>query len=291
VLMTSDWTGLDVHDASQGVFGPDLPAVYSRWGEFVAWSPAATHAGEAPITIDKALLEAPSPAPQQVFGIGLNYRAHAAESGYGVPDEPPVFTKFASSIAGPYKTVTLPPGGHTDWEVELVVVIGEPTYHMSAADAWSHVAGVCVGQDLSERISQLAGPAPQFSLGKSFSGFTPFGPYLVTADELETPDDLEVGCMIDGHVVQQSRTGDLLFSVPRLIEHLSATLPLQPGDVIFTGKPGGVGLGMHPPGYLQPAETLTTWVQGVGEIEQTSVSAWWLVSRDYESTNGQCRWG
>jgi 2-keto-4-pentenoate hydratase/2-oxohepta-3-ene-1,7-dioic acid hydratase in catechol pathway len=135
------------------------------------------------------------------------------------------------------------------------------------------VAGLTVGQDLSERVSQLAGPAPQFGLGKSFAGFGPVGPWLVTPDEFENPDDLELGCSIDGEQVQKGRTSELIFSVPQLIEGLSRTVALLPGDVIFTGTPAGVGLGRNPQRFIQPGETLVSWVEGIGELRQSFISA------------------
>src|SRR6185436_5052317 len=134
--------------------------------------------------------------------------------------------------------------------------------------AWSHVAGVTVGQDLSERISQMAGPAPQFSLGKSFPRFAPTGPWLVTPDELDDPDDLELGARIDGEVVQRDRTSRLIFPVAQLVAHLSEVLTLLPGDLLFTGTPAGVGMGREPARYLAPGETLVSWIEGVGEIRQ-----------------------
>ncbi len=182
VILTSDALGADVYTASGGVFGPDLPSIFGRWEEFVEWAvtdPVLTRT-DGGVAIDRVLLDAPSPAPRQIFGIGLNYSAHAAESGYAEPVEPPVFTKFVTSIGAPDAPITLPENGNTDWEVELVVVIGREAYKVDAAAAWTYVAGLCVGQDISERRSQLAGPVPQFSLGKSFPGFAPFGPWLVT---------------------------------------------------------------------------------------------------------------
>jgi 2,4-didehydro-3-deoxy-L-rhamnonate hydrolase len=187
-----------------------------------------------------------------------------------VPQElPPVFTKYISSISGPVSRVRLPEGGHTDWEVELVVVIGRRAEEVAEDEAWEHVAGLCVGQDISERITQMQSSAPQFGLGKSFPGFAPMGPWLVTSEEFVNPDDLELGCSIDGEEVQKGRTGDLIFSVPALISKLSAVLPLLPGDVIFTGTPAGVGLGRTPQRFLADGEELISYVEGIGELHQT----------------------
>lgn len=149
-----------------------------------------------------------------------------------------------------------------------MVVIGRQVSNVAAVDAWSYVAGVSVGQDLSERRSQHRGPAPQFSLAKSYAGFSPVGPVLVSVDELDDPGDLELGCSIDGEVVQKGRTSQMVFSVPELISRLSSTVTLLPGDLIFTGTPSGVGVGRTPPRFLNPGNVLRSWVGGVGEIEQ-----------------------
>jgi 2-keto-4-pentenoate hydratase/2-oxohepta-3-ene-1,7-dioic acid hydratase in catechol pathway len=263
---------VDVEKASDGRFGPDPQSVYHVWDEFVGWARGAELADA--VAFDPAALGPPAPAPAQVFAIGLNYIDHAAESNLAVPDTfPPVFTKFRTALSGPVTTVALPPDGHTDWEVELVVVLGKRAERVSVEDAWSYVAGLTVGQDLSERVSQLAGPAPQFSVAKSFPGFAPTGPWLVTVDELDNPDDLELGCAIDGETVQHARTSLMIFSVPRLIAGLSATVPLLPGDLIFTGTPAGVGLGREPQRWLRPGEELVSYVTGIGELRQRFVSA------------------
>lgn len=272
VLLTSDETGIDIETASAGRFGPDLPSLYNEWEAFSAWA-QNLHTSET-VDIDRSLLGSPSPAPRQVFAIGLNYSEHAKESGFEAPEQlPPVFTKFVTAITGPYTEVVLPKDGNTDWEVELVAIIGKEAKNVPASQAWEHVAGLSVGQDLSERVSQLVGPAPQFGLGKSFPGFAPIGPWLVTPDAVENADDLELSCSIDGEQVQKGRTSELIFSVPRLIEGLSRTLTLLPGDIIFTGTPSGVGHGRTPQRYLQPGETLSSRIEGIGEITQTFLAA------------------
>ncbi|GJF33927.1 fumarylacetoacetate hydrolase [Kitasatospora sp. NE20-6] len=271
LVLVADGLAVDVERASTGRFSADPQAVYERWDEFRSWAAQA----DLPtgVAFDPADLGSPAPAPRQLLAIGLNYRDHAAESGFTAPDGlPPVFTKFATSITGPVSEVTLPHGGHTDWEVELVVVIGERAEHVSEAAAWGHVAGLAAGQDISERITQLAGPIPQFSLGKSYPGFAPIGPWLVTPDEFEDPDDLELRCTIDGEEVQKGRTRDLIFSVPALIAGLSAVTPLLPGDVIFTGTPAGVGLGRTPQRWLAAGEELVSTIEGIGELRQRFVS-------------------
>jgi 2-keto-4-pentenoate hydratase/2-oxohepta-3-ene-1,7-dioic acid hydratase in catechol pathway len=271
LVILTDAGALDVERASEGRFASDPQAVYQDWTGFAAWAAAADHGGAQPFDADR--LGAPAPAPTQVFGIGLNYRDHAAESGMEVPDQLSVFTKFASCITGPFTEVALPPGGHTDWEVELVVVIGTRAWQVAGADSWSHVAGLTVGQDLSERILQLGSKPPQFSMGKSFPGFGPTGPWLVTLDEFADPDDLELGCSINGEDVQKSRTSNLIAPVPKIIATLSETVPLLPGDIIFTGTPAGVGMARNPQRWLAPGDDLVTYIEGIGELRQR-FAAW-----------------
>ena len=273
VLVTPDGTAvLDVERASQGRFSADPQAVYERWPEFAAWAADATLTAAVPFA--PADLGAPAPAPRQVLAIGLNYAEHAAESGFAVPEEPTVmFTKWPSCLTGPVTEVELPAGGHTDWEVELVAVIGRRAFRISADEAWEHVAGLTVGQDISERLLQGAGPSPQFSMAKSLPGFGPTGPWLVTPDEFDNPDDLELGCSVNGKQMQKSRTSDLIFSVPAMLAALSRRLPLLPGDVLFTGTPSGVGMGRSPQVFLAPGDELVTYIAGIGELRQRFVAA------------------
>jgi 2-keto-4-pentenoate hydratase/2-oxohepta-3-ene-1,7-dioic acid hydratase in catechol pathway len=271
VLLTDEDRGIDVEQASEGKFGPDPASVLENWDGFRAWADQAPT--ELQVTFTRSQLGPPSPAPRQIVAIGLNYGAHAAESGFEVPDRlPPTFTKFVSALSGPDAEVVIPAGGNVDWEVELVAVIGRTTSRVAEDEAWDHVAGVTVGQDISERVSQLAGPAPQFSLGKSFPNFAPVGPWLVTPDELPDRDDLVLGCAVDGETVQEGRTAQLIFPVARLVAELSHTITLYPGDIVFTGTPAGVGLGRSPQRFLQPGEHLVSWIEGIGEIRQTFVA-------------------
>jgi 2-keto-4-pentenoate hydratase/2-oxohepta-3-ene-1,7-dioic acid hydratase in catechol pathway len=267
-------TFLDIAGVSEGRWGPGLPEVFQHWQEIIAWAAELDVPAGQLVPVDRARLGAPSPAPRQVFAVGLNYRAHAAESGFVAPTElPPVFTKYVSSFSGPDTQVVLPPGGDVDWEIELVAVVGREAREVAEADAWSYVAGLTAGQDLSERLTQMRGPAPQFGLGKSFSGFSPQGPWLVTPDEFGDPDDLELGCTIDGEEVQKGRTRDLIFGIPRLIAALSENVTLYPGDVVFSGTPAGVGIGREPKRFLRPGERLDSWIDGIGELHQTFVTA------------------
>ena len=263
---------IDVDTASKGWFGPDPAGLYPRWLEFIEWMASANLPDPVPFAFED--LGSPSPAPRQVFGIGLNYGAHVAESGLDRPEANlVVFTKFVSCITGPSGEITLPPGGHTDWEVELAVIIGREARRVPAAAAWEHVAGLSVAQDVSERILQMATKPPQFSMGKSYPGFGPVGPWLVTPDEFGNPDDLELGCSINGEQMQKGRTRDLIFGVSDLIEQLSRVTPLLPGDIIFTGTPSGVGMGRSPQRWLAPGDVLTTYIEGIGEMRHTFVAA------------------
>lgn len=266
---------VDVEKASSGRFGADPQAVYEVWDEFTCWAATAEIDEDVEaIHFDPADLGAPTPAPAQVFGIGLNYSDHAAESNFAVPDTfPPTFTKFRTSLSGPVSPVVIPKGGNVDWEVELVAVIGRRAVDVAAADAWSYVAGLTAGQDISERVLQLSGPAPQFSLGKSHPGFAPIGPWVVTVDEFSDADDIELHCAIDGETVQHGRTRDLIFGVPALVAGLSQITPLLPGDIIFTGTPAGVGAGRKPPRFLQAGQQLVSTVDGIGALRQTFVDA------------------
>jgi len=260
---------IDVEKASGGRFTADPQAVLVKWREFRDWAASAPNGDAKPYA--EADLHCPVPHPAQVFGIGLNYRAHAEEAGLPIPSGPPTFTKFPSCITGPFDDVTLP-SGFVDWEVELVVVIGERAFRVAEKDGWKHIAALTVGQDISERVVQW-GNGGQFSLGKSFPGFGPIGPYLVTPDEMKNPDDLELGCRVSGEVMQTSRTSDMIFSVPRLIAELSAVLPLLPGDIIFTGTPQGVGAVRKPPRFLQPGDVIESWIEGIGTIRNKMVAA------------------
>jgi 2-keto-4-pentenoate hydratase/2-oxohepta-3-ene-1,7-dioic acid hydratase in catechol pathway len=271
LCLIADGGAVDVRAASGGLFDADPAAVYPRWPEFTAWAASASFPDPEPFSADA--LGSPSPAPRQVFGIGLNYDDHAAESGFARPDaNPPVFTKFPSCITGGYSQIGLPADGHTDWEVELVAVIGVAAHRVPAAAAWPHVAGLAIGQDISERITQLASSPPQFNLGKSFPGFGPVGPWLVTLDEFSNPDDLELSCSVNGEQMQKSRTSNLIFGVPALIEQLSHVTPLLPGDVIFTGTPSGVGMARTPARWLAPGDVLTSYIEGIGEMRHTFVA-------------------
>jgi 2-keto-4-pentenoate hydratase/2-oxohepta-3-ene-1,7-dioic acid hydratase in catechol pathway len=203
--------------------------------------------------------------------IGLNYSDHAAESNMPVPAEPIVFMKATSCIIGPNDDVEIPRGSvKTDWEVELGVVIGAPAKYVTEQDALAHVAGYCVVNDLSERAYQLEGTG-QWVKGKSADTFGPIGPWLVTADEVPEWDNLGMWLEVDGHRYQDGSTRTMIFGVPHLVSYLSRFMSLQPGDVITTGTPPGVGHGRKPPVYLRPGNEMRLGVEGLGEQRQRVV--------------------
>jgi 2-keto-4-pentenoate hydratase/2-oxohepta-3-ene-1,7-dioic acid hydratase in catechol pathway len=204
--------------------------------------------------------------------IGLNYADHAAESGATVPREPIVFSKATSAIIGPDDDVVIPRGSEkTDWEVELGVVIGAPAKYVSEADALSHVAGYCVVNDLSERAFQLEGTG-QWVKGKSADTFGPIGPWLVTRDEVPDPQALDMWLEVDGRRFQNGTTKTMVFGVGYLVSFLSRFMSLQPGDIITTGTPPGVGMGQKPPIYLRPGNRMVLSVAGLGEQHQRVIA-------------------
>jgi 2,4-diketo-3-deoxy-L-fuconate hydrolase len=203
--------------------------------------------------------------------IGLNYSDHAAESGMAVPVEPVVFMKATSAICGPYDNVIIPRGSEkTDWEVELGVVIGSEGRYVTEREALSHVAGYCVVNDVSERAFQLEGTG-QWVKGKSADTFGPIGPWLVTAEDVPDPQALGLWLEVDGHRYQNGSTATMVFGVAHLISYLSRFMSLQPGDIISTGTPPGVGLGQKPPVYLRPGNVIQLGIDGLGEQRQTVV--------------------
>lgn len=263
--LLSDAGYLDVETASGGRFSPDPQRAFDDWASLRSWADSGP---EGPLVADtsEVALGTPVPAPRQVLAIGLNYRDHATEAGLGVPEAPSVFTKFPTCVAGPHDRVLLPEG-LVDWEVELVVALADRCDQVAEARCMVARGRGNGGPGISERQLQLAGPAPQFSLGKSFSGFGPTGPVLVTPDELADPDDMELGCRLeDGEVLQKGRTSDLIFSVAELIAHLSSVCLLLPGDLIFTGTPSGIGMVRTPPKFLGPGDVLVSWLEGVGTL-------------------------
>lgn len=278
VLIDGDFAS-DVASTSGGRFSSDAQAVYARWDEFREWARDQDVAAGGN-RFEQSELGPAVPRPPQVFAIGLNYARHAGESGFDVPENPVVFTKFVSSFTGADVDVVLT-GDRVDWEAELVAVIGEGGRNIPEADGWSHIAGLTVGQDLSDRTIQFWGNPPQFSLGKSPAGFTPIGPWVVSVDEVAAGQDvnaLGIRCVLtddDGteRVLQDGNTRDLIFTLPALVARLSTIVELLPGDIIFTGTPEGVGIGRDPQEFLRPGQTLHTEIEGIGSIRQRFIAA------------------
>jgi len=209
------------------------------------------------------------PKPSKVFGIGLNYKSHAAESNMELPPAPLTFTKFPSCLAGPTADIELS-GDTVDWEVEIVVVIGKGGRRIRKSDAWSHVAGLTLGQDISDRKVQTTGKPPQFSLGKSFDGYGPIGPAVVSVDSFPNPDDIGLWCDVSGERMQEARTTSLIFDIPYLVEYLSSICTLESGDLIFTGTPDGVGMARGR--LLKAGDVIDSGAEVIGALRNVCVA-------------------
>ena len=210
---------------------------------------------------------------RKIACIGLNYSDHAAESGLPVPSEPIIFMKALSALSGPNDDIEQPRGSDAlDWEVELAIVIGSRAKYVSEADAMNHVAGFCVTNDVSERSFQ-AKREGQWTKGKSHDSFAPLGPWLVTRDEIADPHDLDMWLDVNGERMQTGSTRTLIFGVPYLVSYVSQFMTLEPGDVIPTGTPPGVGMGMRPRRFLKPGDVVELGIAGLGRQRQTVVAA------------------
>ncbi len=226
---------------------------------------AALDPTQLPLVPDSARIAPCVGRVGKFIGIGLNYADHAAEAGLPVPTEPVVFNKWITCIAGAEDDLILPPGStRTDWEVELGVVIGRTARHVSSAEALDHVAGYCVVNDLSEREWQMD-HGPTWDKGKGFDGFGPIGPWLVTRDEVPDPQALSMWLSVDGVPRQAGTTVTMVFGVAEIVAYLSRIMTLRPGDVIATGTPPGVGMGLRPPVYLRPGQVIRLGIDGLGQ--------------------------
>jgi 2,4-diketo-3-deoxy-L-fuconate hydrolase len=255
---------IDVERRSHGSFSADPMDALARWEQFNVWAETIDADSTDP-ELDPASLGPCVPRPSQVFAIGLNYRDHAKEAGLPEPAQPMVFTKFASCLTGARGAVPLT-GETVDWEVELVVVIGHTAHAVSESDALEHVAGFCVGQDISDRRAQFADQPPQFSYGKSARGYGPIGPHLRSRHAVDW-SNLELRCDVNGERMQTGHTREMVFGVPTLIAFLSRFCTLMPGDVIFTGTPAGVGSTRKPRRYLKPGDVIRSEITGLGVLE------------------------
>jgi len=228
-------------------------------------------AGAAPVPAGEADFAPVVPRPGKIICVGLNYRAHIAETGREMPAYPTLFAKFADTLMGARDDLALPSvSDKVDWEVELGVIIGRPVYRATAQEAAAAIAGYTVVNDVSMRDWQSR--TLQWLQGKAFEHTTPAGPYLVTPDDVGNAADLEVRCEVDGSVMQQSRTSDLLFGPADIVAYASQVITLRPGDLIATGTPGGVGNARKPPVYLRPGNVLRTWIEGLGECVNQCVA-------------------
>lgn len=271
--LVTDAGAVDIATASGGAFGPDPMGVYERWADFLDWARSASLPPAVPF--EPAQLGVPVPRPPQVLAIGANYKDHAEEAGIPAPDELIVFTKFVSSLGAPNATVELP-SDDVDYETEIVVVIGVGGRRIAKADAWAHVAGIAIGQDYSERTIQRRPPVPQFSMGKSFPNFGPFGPYVVTPDELADRGSIKFSATLerpgeDSITLQTGDTALQFFPVDETIHRLSQIVTLLPGDLIWTGTPAGVGLSKGI--LMRPGYRLTSTLDGFGSFTNEFVAA------------------
>jgi 2-keto-4-pentenoate hydratase/2-oxohepta-3-ene-1,7-dioic acid hydratase in catechol pathway len=210
-------------------------------------------------------LLAPIPRPPKLICVGLNYRDHAIETGMKLPDVPTIFAKFTTAVIGPGETIVLPRReARPDYEAEFALVVGRGGRHIPAANWREHVFGYTILNDVSARDYQMA--TTQWTMGKSFDTFAPMGPWIVTADEIEDPHDLDIRLTIGGETLQSSNTGQLIFKIPDLVAYLSSVFTLEPGDVVSTGTPGGVGFARKPPRYLAPGDEVVVSIEKIGEL-------------------------
>ena len=259
-------TGLIVGDAiiDSGVPGTMIDLIRDWEALRPVLEAKAAAGGGVPIASVK--LEAPIQRPGKIWAIGLNYADHIAESNMEPPQRQVWFSKAQTSVNGPFDDILIAKGTATaDYEVELVAVIGKGGKHIAASDAPGAIFGYCVGNDVTERLWQHAGP--QWSLGKSFDTHAPMGPWIVTADEVGDPHALGLRCFVNGEKRQDSNTRHLVFDIWRQVEHLSVGMTLEPGDCLFTGTPGGVGAAMDPRRFLKPGDVVRCEIDGLGHIE------------------------
>lgn len=221
-----------------------------------------------PIIEDDVRLGVPLTRPSKIVCVGLNYAQHAAESGMDIPKEPVLFFKSTTALAGPYDDVIIPKGGDkTDWEVELAIVISKKASYVNEEDAFDHIAGYMLHNDVSERAFQLE-RSGQWCKGKGCDTFAPVGPFIATKDEIKDPNNLNLWLKLNGEIMQNSSTSDFIFDVEHVVSHISQFMTLLPGDIISTGTPFGVGLGLNPPVYLKEGDVMELGIEGLGVSKQ-----------------------
>lgn len=251
-------------DFDELFFGTDGPARLQRWLD--------GHLDSCPVVSDQVRLGAPVARPGKIICIGLNYAAHARESGHDIPTTPIIFAKATSAVCGPFDDVIIPKNStKTDWEVELAIVIGKKASYVSEEDALDHVAGYVLHNDVSERAFQLE-HGGQWVKGKSCDTFAPLGPWIATSDEIDDPNNLRLWLKLNGEMMQDSTTADFVFNTQYLVSYLSQYMSLMPGDIISTGTPSGVGLGLNPPRYLKPGDVMELGIDGLGVSRQKAVA-------------------
>ena len=263
-VQLQDGTRLDVSafgsDYDETFFGTEGLEKLSQWLE--------QHQDSCPVVARDVRLGAPLARPSKIVCVGLNYAKHAEESGMAPPEEPVLFFKASSAITGPFDPIRIPKGStKTDWEVELALVIGKKASYVSEKEALNHVAGYVLHNDVSERAFQLE-RSGQWVKGKSCDTFAPLGPFIVTTDEIKDPNSLDLWLKLNGKLMQNSNTSDFIFNVQEVVSHISQFMTLLPGDIISTGTPFGVGLGLTPPRYLKEGDEVELGIEGLGISKQ-----------------------
>ena len=254
---------IDVATASNNSLSADPMLCFAHWDSLKKLAATLDAGSGTPVAV--ADLSCPVPQPRQMFAVGLNYRQHAAEMGSPLPPLPLVFAKFQSSLNSPTGNIEIL-SDTVDYESELVIIVGKGGRHIDEAVAWDHVAGLCAGQDVSDRGLQYMGTPPQFSLGKSRVGYSPIGPWVTDMSNNDKRDDLQLGCTVNGEQRQDTQTSDMIFGIAHIVAYMSTIVELFPGDVIYTGSPFGVGHGRKPQLYLKPGDVVETTLEGVGTI-------------------------
>ena len=249
-------------DFDENFFGTDGIERLAEW--------LKTNEANCPTIGEDVRLGPPFCRPSKLVCVGLNYAKHAAEAGMAVPKEPVLFFKSTTAICGPNDDVIIPKNSEkTDWEVELAIVIGKKASYVEEADAFNHIAGYVLHNDVSERAFQIEKEG-QWCKGKGCDTFAPVGPFMVTKDEIANPNDLELWLDVNGERLQHSSTSDFIFNVQEVVSYISQYMTLLPGDVISTGTPFGVGLGFNPPKYLKPGDVMELGIEGLGTSKQTA---------------------
>jgi 2,4-diketo-3-deoxy-L-fuconate hydrolase len=264
---------VDVCKATDGAIDSD-PMAFADLAthDVLRESLGAKGGAEGALVPSSTELAPPIPRPTKILAAALNYRPHAAESGFEAPATPALFARLPSALAGPADDIVLPAGrDQIDWEAELVLVVGREARNIDPDQGWTYVAGLTAGQDVSDRRAQFEGPS-QFTMAKSYDSFAPTGPYMATLDEFENVDAIRLSCVLNGDEVQRGNTQELIHDVGRLLAYASSICTLNPGDLIFTGTPAGVGWGMSPQRFLQPGDVLETVIPGIGTMRNHCVS-------------------